>query len=314
MRQQVEELGKQVTELKNQLEQARNEVKPVSAEEITKAAEDVVHEQFLSTLAYEETSGLYYDYKSGLYYDSSRKQYYDGQKGIYVNYHEETGECFPVVADDGDGKESSGSGDEDDDKERLEKDIETKEVRKSLSSEEGEVSSPSPPPKKRQKSEKELKREERRRRKRIRKELSIPCIRMIVHASSSAEDHAVPPGTLFIVTCKPESGTIGRGESNAVILNDVACSKFHAKIQFNDKESKYYLIDIGSQNGTFIDGKRLSQPKQESSPKEVGHGSLIKFGNTQVILHVHPGSETCLKCGKYSYMIFYSFQKLFLKN
>lgn len=48
--------------------------------------------------------------------------------------------------------------------------------------------------------------------------------------------------------------------------------------------------------GTFIDGQRLSQAKQESAPIEIGHGSLVKFGNTQVILHVHPGSETCLKC------------------
>ena len=298
LRRQVEDLGKQVTELKNELQRERNHVKPVTTEEITQAAEDAVHDQFLSTLAYEETSGLYYDHKSGLYYDSSRRQYYDGQKGIYVNYHKETGECIPIAAeDDNEAKETSDSEEDDIDKALIEKSLRTKEEEEAPLSEEGEVSSPSPPPaKKRQKSEKELKKEERRRRKRIRKELSIPCIRMIVHSSSASEDSdmAVPPGTLFIITCKGSS--VGRDESNDVILNDLACSKFHAKVQYIDKEGKYYLIDIGSQNGTFIDGQRLSQAKQESAPIEIGHGSLVKFGNTQVILHVHPGSETCLKC------------------
>ena len=58
----VEELSKQVADLKNQLKR-QEPIQPVSAEEITKAAEDAVHEQFLESLAYEETSGLYYCYK-----------------------------------------------------------------------------------------------------------------------------------------------------------------------------------------------------------------------------------------------------------
>ena len=128
LRRQVEDLGKQVTELKNELQRERNHVKPVTTEEITQAAEDVVHDQFLSTLAYEETSGLYYDHKSGLYYDSSRRQYYDGQKGIYVNYHKETGECIPIAAeDDNEAKETSDSEEDDIDKALIEKSLRTKE-------------------------------------------------------------------------------------------------------------------------------------------------------------------------------------------
>ena len=73
-------------------------------------------------------------------------------------------------------------------------------------------------------------------------------------------------------------------------------SKNHGKIEFDRKAAKYYLIDLGSQNGTFIDGKRLSTAKSESEPNEIGHGSLIKIGSTELICHVHPGIETCLKC------------------
>ena len=79
-------------------------------------------------------------------------------------------------------------------------------------------------------------------------------------------------------------------------MDDVSISKHHGKIEFERKTSKYYLIDIGSQNGTFIDGKRLSTAKNQSDPNEIGHGSLIKIGSTELICHVHPGIETCLKC------------------
>ena len=79
-------------------------------------------------------------------------------------------------------------------------------------------------------------------------------------------------------------------------MDDVSISKHHGKIEFERKTSKYYLIDIGSQNGTFIDGKRLSTAKNQSDPNEIGHGSLIKIGSTELICHVHPGIETCLEC------------------
>ena len=79
-------------------------------------------------------------------------------------------------------------------------------------------------------------------------------------------------------------------------MDDVSISKHHGKIEFDRKTSKYYLTDIGSQNGTFIDGKRLSTAKNQSDPNEIGHGSLIKIGSTELICHVHPGIETCLKC------------------
>ena len=79
-------------------------------------------------------------------------------------------------------------------------------------------------------------------------------------------------------------------------MDDLSISKHHGKIEFDRKTVKYYLIDLGSQNGTFIDGKRLSAAKIESEPYEIGHGSLVKVGSTELICHVHPGIETCLKC------------------
>ena len=76
----------------------------------------------------------------------------------------------------------------------------------------------------------------------------------------------------------------------------MSISKHHGKIEFDRKTVKYHIIDLGSQNGTFLDGKRLSPAKCQSEPIEIGHGSLIKIGSTELICHVHPGIETCLKC------------------
>ena len=101
-------------------------------------------------------------------------------------------------------------------------------------------------------------------------------------------------GKLFIATCK--GATIGREGNHEILLEDVPISKHHGKIEFDRKTTKYYLRDLGSQNGTFIDGKRLSTAKNQSDPNEIGHGSLIKIGSTELICHVHPGIETCLKC------------------
>ena len=48
--------------------------------EVTAAASEVAREQFLASMAYEETSGLYYDYKTGYYFDAERSLYYDGNR------------------------------------------------------------------------------------------------------------------------------------------------------------------------------------------------------------------------------------------
>jgi pSer/pThr/pTyr-binding forkhead associated (FHA) protein len=61
-------------------------------------------------------------------------------------------------------------------------------------------------------------------------------------------------------------------------------------------ENRYYITDLGSINGSFVNGSRLSKPKTESEPREIGHGSVLQIGNTKLLCHVHPGRETCFEC------------------
>jgi pSer/pThr/pTyr-binding forkhead associated (FHA) protein len=50
--------------------------------------------------------------------------------------------------------------------------------------------------------------------------------------------------------------TIGRDKSNDIVLDDDGVSGFHAEIQ--TEEGNSFLVDLGSSNGTFVGGKKIS--------------------------------------------------------
>ncbi|MCL2931219.1 MAG: adenylate/guanylate cyclase domain-containing protein [Trichodesmium sp. MAG_R03] len=53
--------------------------------------------------------------------------------------------------------------------------------------------------------------------------------------------------------------TIGRGKDNTFVLTDKWISRHHAMIQ-QMETGNFYLIDLGSRNGSFINGRRVSIP------------------------------------------------------
>lgn len=74
------------------------------------------------------------------------------------------------------------------------------------------------------------------------------------------------------------------------------CLQYHARFVYDETNKQYQVIDSGSRNGTFINGKRMSVAKQESEPHEITHGSVIKIGGTELLCHIHNGNETCGHC------------------
>lgn len=52
---------------------------------------------------------------------------------------------------------------------------------------------------------------------------------------------------------------IGRGQSNNIVVEDHAASRRHALIQ-RTEIGEFYLMDVGSQNGTFISRRRVGTP------------------------------------------------------
>lgn len=101
-------------------------------------------------------------------------------------------------------------------------------------------------------------------------------------------------GELFIVTYK--GGTLGREGAHDVIIPDINVSKYHLKFTYNDEKAGYECVDLGSRNGTLMNGKRISNAKQESDPVLIIHGCSIQLSQTKLLCHVHDGHITCREC------------------
>lgn len=69
--------------------------------------------------------------------------------------------------------------------------------------------------------------------------------------------------------------TIGRSEENNFVLPDRWISRNHAMLQCMDT-GEYYLIDLGSRNGSFVNGRRVS------IPVTLHNGDRLTFGQTEL--------------------------------
>lgn len=77
-------------------------------------------------------------------------------------------------------------------------------------------------------------------------------------------------GSRFDVT--NSGATIGRSENNTIIIKEDTISSNHAKIVFSN--GQFYIEDLGSSNGTFINGKNITSTV-------VNHGDVFKFGKCE---------------------------------
>jgi len=54
------------------------------------------------------------------------------------------------------------------------------------------------------------------------------------------------------------------------------CLQNHAVVSYDEEERKYSIVDLGSQNGSFLDGVRLSEAGVKSEAHEILHGSKLQ--------------------------------------
>lgn len=81
-------------------------------------------------------------------------------------------------------------------------------------------------------------------------------------------------GTRRFALVEGKCWTVGRGEENDIVIKDRCLSRNHAMLQCT--EGGYYLIDMGSSNGTFVNGRRVN------IPVIVHNGDVVIFGQTEL--------------------------------
>jgi adenylate cyclase len=81
-------------------------------------------------------------------------------------------------------------------------------------------------------------------------------------------------GTRRFALVEGRCWTVGRGEENNIVIKDRCISRNHAMLQCTD--GGYYLIDMGSSNGTFVNGRRVN------IPVIIHNGDAVTFGQTEL--------------------------------
>ncbi len=70
-----------------------------------------------------------------------------------------------------------------------------------------------------------------------------------------------------------EEITIGRDAENAIVIRDDAVSLRHARIK--EMKGAYYIFDLASDNGTFLNGKKLLRPRPLYDWDEIKMGRTL---------------------------------------
>lgn len=68
---------------------------------------------------------------------------------------------------------------------------------------------------------------------------------------------------------------IGRAEYNDIVINDPTVSTLHAKLQ--RREGIWFIVDLDSTNGTFVDGERIA------ADAPIAPGAIVRFGDVSTV-------------------------------
>jgi DNA-binding winged helix-turn-helix (wHTH) protein len=92
-----------------------------------------------------------------------------------------------------------------------------------------------------------------------------------------------------IVQLRTGENIVGRDPEAAVVIDSPDVSRQHAR--FFVSENDVTVEDLGSKNGTFVDGNRLSRPRV------IADGDTVTLGHTKVLLRKRGSGESTATVG-----------------
>lgn len=94
----------------------------------------------------------------------------------------------------------------------------------------------------------------------------------------------LPTGDVFDKELASAEAQVGKGPRNDIVIADPAVSTTHSLIKL--EADGYLLTDLGSRNGTYLNGERISEPRR------LNHGDVIGMGLSKLTFRLSDYSET----------------------
>lgn len=74
-------------------------------------------------------------------------------------------------------------------------------------------------------------------------------------------------------------------------LDEKSIDDLHAKVIYKDE--LYYIEDLGSENGTFINDQQIESNQQI----KLKHNDILRLGSdVEFLIHIHNGNNSCIYC------------------
>jgi two-component system cell cycle response regulator len=74
-----------------------------------------------------------------------------------------------------------------------------------------------------------------------------------------------------------DSITLGRSHGSTIMINDPAVSRLHVKIEYDPQSSVYAVNDLGSSNGTLVNGKTIKTSVLSEGDKIIIGQTVLRF-------------------------------------
>ncbi|XP_067931815.1 angiogenic factor with G patch and FHA domains 1-like isoform X2 [Watersipora subatra] len=259
------------------------------AEQLRSAAELAISQ---SDYVYDESTGLYYDQQTGYYYNPETKLYYDSINYCYYSFNEQSHQYefhsqadmtayqdyykHQAIKNDRVARKAVKQAKKEAKlaKEALKRCCQSSQVDEKVDDLVFNLST-------RLRIEAE--------RKHIQEVLwRPPCVRAVVEDSDS-----LSIGSLHVITI--HGGTIGSATDSTIHIPEDTVKEAHCKLTYSEDNKGYYAVELGSISGTFHNSQRLAPPG-ESATIRLSNRDRLTVGSTKLLLHIHPGTDTCTDC------------------